>query len=178
MLNLKICKTEGSYEEVSCDPTSKRAFRGVDSSATCSKLHLMMSRESNISQKLSAYRQMEGRKVQFVEKNIRNNQRDNVTKAGLFPDSTQVRSFQNVGEEIVKLLFKTENDVTTLTKSQTHISEILPRVKVKLLVVEVRSEILLLTTLIFLFFTLCYYIDILFVRQSISVIQVKPTFQE
>lgn len=97
---------------------------------------------------------MEGRKVQFVKKNISKTIKVTTAlkdklKAGLFPDSTQVQSFQNVGEETVKLLCKTENDGTTFTKNQTHISEILPRVNVQLLVVEVRSEILLLTTLIF-----------------------------
>lgn len=80
--------------------------------------------------------------------------------------STTTSLFQNAGEETVKLPCKTENDVTTFTKNQMHISEILPHVSVKLLAVEVRSEILLLTTLIFkeVFFTLCYYVDLLFVR--------------
>lgn len=76
----------------------------------------------------------------------------NKLQAGLFPGSTKVWSFQNVGEETVKLPCKTENDVTTFTKNETHISEILPHVSVKLLVVEVRSEILLLTSWIFFFF--------------------------
>lgn len=114
---------------------------------------------------------MEGRKIQFV-KNTGNSKHDDGAEGQT--ESRFISSFKKSpviskhAEETVQLPCKTESDVTTFTKNQTHISETLPRVSVKLLAVEVRSQILLLTTLIF--FTL-YSIDLLLVRQSSKLIQ-------